>query len=199
MRHGDKVKKLGRKKAHRLALLHNLCRVLFIFEKIKTTLSKAKETRKLAERLISFAKKNTLSAKRYIYRFIPDHKLVKILCDEIAPKFANRQGGYTRIFRLGPRLGDGAEMAILELTEKSEPGVIDERRKLIERRYIPEVQKKEKKEKKPKKEKPKKEEKKAKELPQKETAPAKKSKKEKKKITKQEKREKKQKRSKKKK
>ncbi len=199
MRHGDKVKKLGRKKAHRLALLRNLCRALFIFEKIKTTLPKAKETRKLAERLINFAKVNDLSAKRFIYRFIPDHKLVKIICNEIAPKFANRQGGYTRIFRLGPRLGDGAEMAILELTEKSEPGIIDERRKLIERRYIPEVEKKEKKEKKPKKEKPKKEEKKAKEPPKKAPAPVKKSKKEKKKLAKQKKREKKQKKGKKKK
>ncbi len=199
MRHGDKVKKLGRKKAHRLALLRNLCRALFIFEKIKTTLPKAKETRKLAERLINFAKVNDLSAKRFIYRFIPDHKLVKIICNEIAPKFANRQGGYTRIFRLGPRLGDGAEMAILELTEKSEPGIIDERRKLIERRYISEVEKKEKKEKKPKKEKPKKEEKKAKEPLKKVAAPVKKSKKEKKKLAKQEKREKKQKKGKKKK
>lgn len=199
MRHGNKVKKLGRKKAHRLALLRNLCRALFIFEKIKTTLPKAKETRKLAERLINFAKANNLSAKKFIYRFIPDHKLVKSICNEIAPKFANRQGGYTRIFRLGPRLGDGAEMAILELTEKSEPGIIDERRKLIERRYIPEVEKKEKKEKKPKKEKPKKEEKKAKEPPKKAAAPVKKSKKEKKKLAKQEKREKKQKKGKKKK
>lgn len=199
MRHGDRVKKLGRKKAHRLALLRNLCRALFIFEKIKTTLPKAKETRKLAERLINFAKENTLSAKRLIYRFIPDHKLVKIVCDEIAPKFANRHGGYTRIFRLGPRLGDGAEMAILELTEKSEPGILDERRKLIERRYIPEAEKKVKKEKKPKKEKPKKEEKKAKEPPKKASAPVKKSKKEKKKLAKQEKREKKHKKDKKKK
>ncbi|MGQ9465322.1 MAG: 50S ribosomal protein L17 [bacterium] len=195
MRHGDKVKKLGRKKAHRQALLRNLCRSLFIFERIKTTLSKAKEARRMAERLIEFAKENTLAAKRFIYRFVPDHKLVKIICDEIAPKFANRHGGYTRIFKLGPRLGDGAEMAILELTEKSEPALVDERRKLIERRYIPEVQKKEKK---PKKEKPKKEEKKAKEPPKKEAVPAKKTKKEKKKIAKQEKREKKQKKGKKK-
>jgi len=198
MRHGDKVKKLGRKKAHRLALLRNLCRALFVFEKIKTTLPKAKEARRMAERLIGFAKENTLAAKRFIYSFIPDHKLVKIICDEIAPKFADRQGGYTRIFKLGPRLGDGAEMAILELSEKSEPGIIDERRKLIERRYIPKEEKKEKKEKKPKKEKPKKEEKKEKEVPKKEIGPAKKSKKEKKQIAKQEKREKKQKKGKKK-
>ncbi|MCX7995551.1 MAG: 50S ribosomal protein L17 [candidate division WOR-3 bacterium] len=153
MRHGKKIKKLGRKKAHRLALLRNLCRALFIFEKIKTTLPKAKEARRLAEHLIEYAKKNTVAAKRFIYRFIPDHKLVKIVCEEIAPKFMNRQGGYTRIFRLGPRLGDGAEMAILELTEKSEPEKIDLRRKLIERRALPEEKKVEKKKEKTKKEK----------------------------------------------
>ncbi len=159
MRHGNKVKKLGRKKAHRLALLRNLCRALFIFEKIRTTLPKAKEARRLAERLIEFAKENSLSAKRHIYSFVPDHKLVKIICEEIAPKFSGRQGGYTRIFRLGKRLGDGAEMAILELTAKSEPGVIDDRRKLIERRYLPEKVEKGKKEKKPQKEKAKQEKK----------------------------------------
>ncbi|MEO0185391.1 MAG: 50S ribosomal protein L17 [candidate division WOR-3 bacterium] len=198
MRHGRKLKKLGRKKAHRLALLRNLCRALFIFEKIKTTLPKAKEAKRMAERLIEFAKENTLSARRFIYRFIPDHKLVKIVCDEIAPKFVNRQGGYTRIYKLGPRLGDGAEMAILELTEKSEPGAIDERRKLIEHRYMA---KEEKKEKKPKKEKPRKEEKKEKETSRKEPKPQKekKTKKEKKQIARQEKREKKQKKGRKKK
>uniref|UniRef100_A0A7C6AG51 Large ribosomal subunit protein bL17 n=1 Tax=candidate division WOR-3 bacterium TaxID=2052148 RepID=A0A7C6AG51_UNCW3 len=196
MRHGKKVKKLGRKKAHRLALLRNLCRALFIFEKIETTLPKAKEARRLAEHLIEYAKKNTLAAKRFIYRFIPDHKLVKIVCDEIAPKFANRQGGYTRIYRLGPRLGDGAEMAILELIEKSEPEKIDQRRRLIEHRWLPE---KEKKEEKPKKEKPKKEEKKVKELPKKEAKPKveKKTRQEKKQIAKKEKREKKDKKQKK--
>ncbi len=151
MRHADRVKKLGRKKEHRLALLKNLCRSLFIFEEIKTTLPKAKEARKLAEHLIEFAKRNDLAAKRVIYRFIPDHKLVKIICDEIGQKFANRQGGYTRIYRLGPRLGDGAEMAILELVEKNDPSIIDLRRRLIERRAIPKAQlKKEKKEKKKK-------------------------------------------------
>ena len=160
MRHGDRVKKLGRTKEHRLATLKNLCRSLFIFERIKTTLPKAKETRRLAERLIEFAKRNDLAAKRLIYRFIPDHKLVKIICDEIGPNFTNRQGGYTRIYRLGPRLGDGAEMAILELVEQNDPSTIALRRKLIERRHV--VEAKSKKEKKEKKKKPK-EEKKVKE------------------------------------
>jgi large subunit ribosomal protein L17 len=144
MRHGDRVKKLGRTREHRHALLKNLCRSLFIFEKIKTTMPKAKAARKMAERLIEFAKRNDLAAKRQIYRFVPDHKLVKIICDEIGPKFANRSGGYTRIYRMGPRLGDGAEMAILELVEQSDISDIVRRRKLIERRVLVETKKEKK-------------------------------------------------------
>ncbi len=153
MRHGNRLKKLGRKKEHRHALLRNLCRSLFIFEKIRTTLPKAKEARKLAEHLIEFAKKNDLAARRTIYRFIPDHKLVNIICDEFGQRFAGRQGGYTRIYRLGPRLGDGAEMAILELVEQSDASAIDVRRKLIERRTKPEAESKKEKKTKIKKEK----------------------------------------------
>ncbi|KPK63849.1 hypothetical protein AMJ83_05215 [candidate division WOR_3 bacterium SM23_42] len=144
MRHGDRVKKLGRTREHRQALLKNLCRSLFIFEKIKTTMPKAKAARKMAERLIEFAKRNDLAAKRQIYRFVPDHKLVKIICNEIGPKFANRSGGYTRMYRMGPRLGDGAEMAILELVEQSDISDIVRRRKLIERRVLVETKKEKK-------------------------------------------------------
>jgi large subunit ribosomal protein L17 len=180
MRHGDRVKKLGRKKAHRDALLRGLCRALFIHEKITTTLQKAKEARRLAERLLDFAKAGDLAAKRYLFSFLPDHKLVQIICADIAPKFEKRHGGYTRIYRLGPRLGDGAEMAILELVEKSAPEKVDERRKLIERRALPEKPgKKEKvKKEKPKKEKEKEKEKVKvkKELPQKEEKQVKKEK-----------------------
>ena len=151
MRHGDRVKKLGRTKEHRRALLKNLCRSLFIFEKIKTTVPKAKAARQMAERLIEYAKRNDLAARRQIYRYIPDHKLVKIVCDEIGPIFVNRPGGYTRIYRLGPRLGYGAEMAILELVEQSDAGSIAQRRKLIQRRILIETKKEKKtKEKKPK-------------------------------------------------
>jgi large subunit ribosomal protein L17 len=144
MRHGKRVKKLGRTKEHRRALMKNLCRSLFIFEKIRTTLHKAKATRQVAERLIEFAKRNDLAAKRQIYRHIPDHKLVKIICEEIGPKFADRTGGYTRIYRIGPRLGDGAEMALLELVEQSDAAVITQRRKLIERRQLVESKKEKK-------------------------------------------------------
>jgi large subunit ribosomal protein L17 len=151
MRHGDRVKKLGRTREHRRALLKNLCRSLFILEKIKTTLPKAKAARQMAERLIEYAKRNDLAARRQIYRYVPDHKLVKIICDDIGPKYADRKGGYTRIYRMGPRLGDGAEMAILELVEQSDSSIIAQRRKLIERRQIAEAKKEKKaKEKKPK-------------------------------------------------
>jgi large subunit ribosomal protein L17 len=155
MRHGNRVKKLGRTKEHRKALLSNLCRALFIHEKIRTTLPKAKEARRLAERLIEFAKQNTIAAKRTIYQYIPDHKLVKIICEELGPKFMERQGGYTRIYRLGPRLGDGAEMAIIELVEQSDEATVTTRRKLIQHRSVQiEKPKKEKQKKaKPKKEK----------------------------------------------
>lgn len=155
MRHGRRVKKLGRTKEHRRALMKNLCRSLFIFEKIRTTLPKAKATRQVAERLIEFAKRNDLAAKRQIYRQIPDHKLVKIICEEIGPKFADRPGGYTRIYRLGPRLGDGAEMALLELVEQSDAAMITQRRKLIERRQLSEAKKEKKSKEKPKEKKPK--------------------------------------------
>jgi large subunit ribosomal protein L17 len=172
MRHGDRVKKLGRKKEHRRMLFRNLCRALFIHERIRTTLGKAKEARRLAERIIEFAKRNDLAARRMIYRFIADHKLVKIICDEIGPRFGQRTGGYTRIYRLGPRFGDGAEMAILELVELSPPETVDIRRKLIVRRSpVEAATKKEKvKKEKVKKEKPPRPEPKAK--PQKKEKPA---------------------------
>jgi large subunit ribosomal protein L17 len=188
MRHGDRVKKLGRKKEHRKALLNNLCRALFIHEKIRTTLPKAKETRRIAERLIGFARQNTLAAKRNLYRYIPDHKLVKILCEEIGPKFQDRQGGYTRIYRLGPRLGDGAEMALIELVERSDDDVLVKRRKLIQRRVLVELtaKKDKKKKEKVKKTKVKKEKPEAKE-PKKKKSPAKKKTKEIKKKAKREK------------
>lgn len=141
-----------------MALLKNLCRALFIHERIRTTLQKAKEARRLAERLIEFAKHNDLAGKRHVYRYIPDHKLVKIICGEIAPKFAERKGGYTRIYKLGPRTGDGAEMVLLELVERSDDNVLDLRRKLIERRHGAEEKVKKEKAKKDKEQPKKKEE-----------------------------------------
>ena len=120
MRHGDKVKKLGRTKSHRRALMRNLVAALFTHERIRTTLPKAKEAGRAAERMIRFGRENTLAARREVASYVADKSLVKKLFDVIAPRLADRQGGWTRIHRLGSREGDGAEMAILELVVREE-------------------------------------------------------------------------------
>ena len=117
MRHRVAHRKLGRTTPHRIALLRNLATALFEKERIRTTLPKAKELRPFAERLITLAKheENRLHARRLAARHIQDPAVVKKLFDTIGSRFATRPGGYTRILRLGPRKGDGAEMAYLEL------------------------------------------------------------------------------------
>ena len=115
MRHGDKVKKLSRIKSHREAMLANMVISLLTYRMIKTTTSKAKALRPVADRLITFGKKGDLAAKREAYRVLRDHNLVKKLFEEIAPQFASRNGGYTRVLRLGTRLGDGASLSLVEL------------------------------------------------------------------------------------
>jgi len=117
MRHRVAHRKLGRTTPHRISLLRNLTTALFERERIRTTLVKAKEVRPFAERLITLARRedDRLHARRLAARDIQDRAVVKKLFDTIGARFAARPGGYTRILRLGPRLGDGAEMAILEL------------------------------------------------------------------------------------
>ncbi len=117
MRHRVAHRKLGRTTPHRIALLRNLATALFERERIRTTLPKAKELRPFAERLITLAKRDTdrLHARRLAARHVQDPAVVKKLFDTIGARFATRPGGYTRILRLGPRRGDGAEMAYLEL------------------------------------------------------------------------------------
>jgi large subunit ribosomal protein L17 len=117
MRHRVAHRKLGRTTPHRIALLRNLATALFERERIRTTLPKAKEVRPFAERLITLARRedDRIHARRLAARDIQDRKIVKKLFDSIGPRFATRPGGYTRILRLGPRQGDGAEMALLEL------------------------------------------------------------------------------------
>lgn len=115
MRHRKSFNKLGRTASHRKALLSNLTTELFLHKRIKTTHVKAKATRPLAERLITFAKEGTLSARRHVLKTVRNKKAMKELFDEIAPAFASRNGGYTRIVKLGQRPGDGAEIAYLEL------------------------------------------------------------------------------------
>lgn len=108
-------RKLGRATAHRLAMLRAL--VTFLLEKgsIETTVTRAKEVRSLTEKMITIAKVNSLHNKRMIFSFITKEDVSKKLFDEIAPKYINTNGGYTRITKLGPRRGDGAEMAKIEL------------------------------------------------------------------------------------
>lgn len=115
MRHRKSFNKLGRTASHRKALLSNLTTELFLHKRIKTTQVKAKAVRPLAERLITFAKEGTLSARRQVLRIIRNKKVVKELFDEMAAVFSSRNGGYTRIVKLGRRPGDGAEVAYLEL------------------------------------------------------------------------------------
>lgn len=115
MRHRKSFNKLGRTASHRKALLSNLTTELFLHKRIKTTQVKAKAVRPLAERLITFVKEGTLSARRQVLRIVRNKQVVKELFDEMAAVFSSRNGGYTRIVKLGRRPGDGAEVAYLEL------------------------------------------------------------------------------------
>lgn len=115
MRHRKTVIKLGRTPEHRKALLVNLSALLFEKKHIQTTEAKAKATRQMAERLISLAKKGTLHARRLALQRLRQKRIVKILFEEVAPRYMDRNGGYTRVVKLGRRLGDGASMAVIEL------------------------------------------------------------------------------------
>jgi large subunit ribosomal protein L17 len=117
MRHAMRGRKLGRTTAHRWALFRNQLQSLVKHERITTTLPKAKELRPIFEKAVTQGKRGTLHARRRVRRWIPDRHLVQKLFDDIAPRFADRNGGYTRILKLGPRQGDGAEMAIIELVD----------------------------------------------------------------------------------
>ena len=115
MRHRVAGRKLGRTSEHRLAMLRNMSTALFEREKIKTTLAKAKALRPFAEKLVTMSKRETLHARRQVLRHIKDPKVVAKLFDSLSARYAQRPGGYTRIIKLGPRRGDHAEMAIVEL------------------------------------------------------------------------------------
>lgn len=108
-------RKLGRATAHRLAMLRALVTFLLENGKIETTVTRAKEVRALAEKMITIAKVDSLHNKRMVFSFITKKEVARNLFEKIAPKYADRNGGYTRITKLGPRRGDGAEMAIIEL------------------------------------------------------------------------------------
>ena len=108
-------RKLGRPSAHRKSMMRNLVTDLFREGRIQTTEMRAKETRSKAEKLITLAKRGDLHARRQVLAYVYDEDVVTKLFDEIAPKYADRNGGYTRILQLGPRRGDNAESVFLEL------------------------------------------------------------------------------------
>jgi len=117
MRHRVKGRKLGRTASHRTATLRALITALFRHKKIKTTVSKAKEARIFAEKVITKAKVDSVANRRYVARHINDRDVVKELFEEIMPKIGDRPGGYTRVIKLGTRLGDAAETALVELVD----------------------------------------------------------------------------------
>src|ERR1700730_15834158 len=124
MRHLKAGRKLGRNAPHRLALMRNLTRALFTHDRIITTVEKAREARRFVEKLITLAKKNTLHARRLALARLPDRDMVDKLFAEIAPRYHDRPGGYTRIIkRHERRLGDGGKTAFLELLKEGETKV----------------------------------------------------------------------------
>jgi large subunit ribosomal protein L17 len=119
MRHQNKNRKLGRTTAHRMSMLSNMVVSLLEHERIETTIPKAKEARRLAEKIITLGKTNTLHSRRLAFRFVKNETIVKKVFDVLGPRFASRPGGYTRILKTGFRHGDNAEMSILELVERT--------------------------------------------------------------------------------
>jgi len=117
MRHRVRGRKLGRTTAHRKALFRNQLTALFTHDRIVTTLAKAKELRPMAERMVTLAGTGSLPARRKVLTLVPDKEVVRRLFEEIAPRFTDRPGGYTRVMRLGRRRGDGAELAIIEFVD----------------------------------------------------------------------------------
>ena len=120
MRHGKKFNHLSRNAAHRKALLANLAKSLILNKRINTTVAKAKALRKFVEPILTKAKQDDTHSRRVVFSYFQDKVPVKELFNEVAPKIADRPGGYTRIIRLGNRLGDNAEMCIIELVDYNE-------------------------------------------------------------------------------
>jgi large subunit ribosomal protein L17 len=111
--------RLGAGPSHQKLMLGGLAAALFEHEKVRTTEAKAKALRPFAERMITFAKRGDVHARRQVLKAVPDRDVVHRLFDEIAPRMAERSGGYTRILKLGPRKGDGAPMALIELVDRT--------------------------------------------------------------------------------
>ena len=121
MRHGHGLRKLNRTSEHRLAMFRNMCNSLIQHEAIKTTVPKAKELRRLVEPLITLGKEPTLANRRLAFNRTRDRAIVSKLFDELGPRYKARPGGYTRILKMGFRVGDNAPMAYVELVDRPEP------------------------------------------------------------------------------
>ncbi|MFV0322638.1 MAG: 50S ribosomal protein L17 [Alphaproteobacteria bacterium] len=120
MRHGFSGRRLSRSSSHRKAMLSNMAVSLLKHEQIVTTLPKAKELRRVADKMITLGKKGTLHARRQAIAFLGDDVIVKKLFDELAPRYNERNGGYTRVLKAGFRQGDAAPVAVIELVDRNE-------------------------------------------------------------------------------
>ena len=125
MRHRHGLRKLNRTSEHRLAMLRNMCNSLITHEAIKTTVPKAKELRRVVEPLITLAKEATLANRRLAFDRTRDRDVVAKLFNDLGPRFKARPGGYTRILKMGFRVGDNAPMAFVELVDRPEPAAAD--------------------------------------------------------------------------
>jgi large subunit ribosomal protein L17 len=134
MRHLNKGRKLNRTSAHRKALMRNMVLSLIRFGKIRTTDPKAKELRRFADRVVTLGKQGDLAARRRAFAFLQSHTAVKKLFDEIAPRFKERNGGYTRIIKWGHRRGDAAMLSIIEFTGNEESAPAKKPKKRATRR-----------------------------------------------------------------
>ena len=115
------TRKLGRPTAHRKAMMRGMVTLLLENGQVETTLTRAKEVRSIAEKMITLGKKNTLASRRAALAYITKEEVVTKVFVELAPMYADRNGGYTQIYKLGPRRGDGAEMAIVKLIDYTKP------------------------------------------------------------------------------
>ena len=125
MRHGHGLRKLNRTTSHRLAMLRNMSNSLLRHERIKTTLPKAKELRRVVEPLITLAKEPTVANRRLAFNRLRDREMVVKLFDELGPRYKTRNGGYTRILKFGFRVGDNAPMALMELVDRPEKPAVE--------------------------------------------------------------------------
>ena len=123
------TRKLGRTTAHRNAMLRGMVTLLLENGQVETTLTRAKEVRSIAEKMITLGKKNTLASRRAALAYITKEDVVTKVFVELAPLYADRNGGYTQIYKLGPRRGDGAEMAIVKLIDYKKPSADDKKAK----------------------------------------------------------------------